>query len=219
MSDQTGDLDVYETQNFGNASGWGRSPALLIVDFVNGFTDPAKFGGGNIGTAIENTAVLLDACRSYGLPVVFTRVVYADDGADNGVFCIKAPSLSGLTEDNPDSHVVEALKPRDGELIARKQQPSAFFGTNLHSWLTMRGVDTVIQTGCTTSGCVRASVIDALSYNYRNIIVSDCVGDRAIGPHEANLFDMGQKYGDLLTCQETLAALSQVMGAQAQAAE
>lgn len=219
MTDQTGDLDVYETQNFGNASGWGRSPALLIVDFVNGFTDPAKFGGGNIGPAIEKTAVLLDACRSYGLPVVFTRVVYADDGADNGVFCIKAPSLASLTEDNPDSHVVDALKPREGELIARKQQPSAFFGTNLHSWLTMRGVDTVIQTGCTTSGCVRASVIDALSYNYRNIIVSDCVGDRAIGPHEANLFDMGQKYGDLLTCQETLAALAEVMGVQAQAAE
>lgn len=219
MSDTPGDLDVYETQNFGNSSGWGRAPALLIVDFVNGFTDPAKFGGGNIGTAIEKTALLLEACRGYGVPIVFTRVVYADDGADNGVFCIKAPGLRTLTENNPDSHVVDALRPREGELIARKQQPSAFFGTNLHSWLTMRGVDTIIQTGCTTSGCVRASVIDALSYNYRNIIVSDGVGDRAIGPHEANLFDMGQKYGDLLTCEETLEALADVMGARALAAE
>ncbi|MCY4192443.1 MAG: isochorismatase family protein [Rhodospirillaceae bacterium] len=213
------DLDVYKTQNFGNSSGWGRSPALLIVDFVNGFTDPVKFGGGNIQEAIENTMVLLDACRSYRLPIIFTRVVYADDGSDNGVFCVKAPSLATLTEDNPDSHVVDALKPVDGELIARKQQPSAFFGTNLHSWLTMRGVDTIIQTGCTTSGCVRASVIDALSYNYRNVIVTDCVGDRAISPHEANLFDMGQKYGDLLTCEETLEALARVTGIQAQAAE
>ncbi|MCY4239960.1 MAG: isochorismatase family protein [Rhodospirillaceae bacterium] len=213
------DLDVYKTQNFGNSSGWGRSPALLIVDFVNGFTDPVKFGGGNIQEAIENTMVLLDACRSYRLPIIFTRVVYADDGSDNGVFCVKAPSLATLTEDNPDSHVVDALKPVDGELIARKQQPSAFFGTNLHSWLTMRGVDTIIQTGCTTSGCVRASVIDALSYNYRNVIVTDCVGDRATSPHEANLFDMGQKYGDLLTCEETLEALARVTGIQAQAAE
>ena len=213
------DLDIYKTQNFGNSSGWGRAPALLIVDFVNGFTDPARFGGGNIQEAIANTAVLLDACRGYGLPIVFTRVIYADDGADAGVFCLKAPSLVTLTEDNPESHVVDALKPREGELIARKQQPSAFFGTNLHSWLTMRGVDTIIQTGCTTSGCVRASVIDALSYNYRNIVVTDCVGDRAIGPHEANLFDMGQKYGDLLTCEETLAALAQIMGVRAEAAE
>ena len=213
------DLDVYKTQNFGNSSGWGRYPALLIVDFVNGFTDPVKFGGGNIQEAIENTVVLLDACRSYRLPIIFTRVVYADDGSDKGVFCVKAPSLATLTEDNPDSHVVDALKPVDGELIARKQQPSAFFGTNLHSWLTMRGVDTIIHTGCTTSGCVRASVIDALSCNYRNVIVTDCVGDRAIGPHEANLFDMGQKYGDILTCEETLEALAKVTGVQAQAAE
>ena len=209
------DLDVYKTQNFGNSSGWGRSPALLIVDFVNGFTDPVKFGGGNIQEAIENTMVLLDACRSYRLPIIFTRVVYADDGSANGVFCVKAPSLATLTEDNPDSHVVDALKPVDGELIARKQQPSAFFGTNLHSWLTMRGVDTIIQTGCTTSGCVRASVIDALSYNYRNVIVTDCVCDRAMSPHEANLFDMGQKYGDLLTCEETLEALARVTCIQA----
>ena len=210
-----GDLDVYRTQNFGNSSGWGRAPALLIVDFVNGFTDPARFGGGNIQEAIANTAVLLEACRGHGLPVVFTRVVYADDGADAGVFCLKAPSLTTLTEDNPESQVVDALKPHPGELIVRKQQPSAFFGTALHSWLTMRGVDTIVQTGCTTSGCVRASVIDALSYNYRNIVVTDCVGDRALGPHEANLFDMGQKYADLLTCEETLQALARIAGGRA----
>ena len=193
------ELDVYKKQNMGNQSGWGRNPALLVVDFVNGFNDPDKFGGGNIAEAIDNTRGLLDACRERSIPVAFTRVVYADDGADNGVFCLKAPGLATLTEDNPDSHVVPELTPVAGEYIVRKQQPSAFFGTSLHSWLTMQGVDTIIQTGCTTSGCVRASVIDGLSYNYRNIVAIDGVGDRAIGPHEANLFDMGQKYADLLT--------------------
>ena len=213
------ELDIYKKQNMGNQSGWGHRPALLVVDFVNGFNDPEKFGGGNIAEAVENTRGLLDACRSHGLPVAFTRVVYADDGSDKGVFCLKAPGLATLTEDNPDSHVVPDLEPRAGEYIVRKQQPSAFFGTSLHSWLTMQGVDTIIQTGCTTSGCVRASVIDALSYNYRNIVAIDAVGDRAIAPHEANLFDMGQKYADLMTCAEIIDALDDVVGAPAQAAE
>lgn len=213
------ELDVYKRQNMGNQSGWGRAPALLIVDFVNGFNDPDKFGGGNIPEAIANTKTLLAACRARGLPVAYTRVVYADDGSDKGVFCLKAPPLAGLTEDNPDSHVVPDLAPQPGEYIVRKQQPSAFFGTSLHSWLTMQGVDTIIHTGCTTSGCVRASVIDGLSYNYRNIVAIDGVGDRAIGPHDANLFDMGQKYADLLTCEEIIAALENRTAAPAQAAE
>lgn len=213
------ELDVYKKQNMGNQSGWGRNPALLVVDFVNGFNDPDKFGGGNIAEAIDNTRGLLDACRERGIPVAFTRVVYADDGSDKGVFCLKAPGLATLTEDNPDSHVVPELTPVAGEYIVRKQQPSAFFGTSLHSWLTMQGVDTIIQTGCTTSGCVRASVIEGLSYNYRNIVAIDGVGDRAIGPHEANLFDMGQKYADLLTCQEIITALTHIKAAPAQAAE
>jgi len=92
----------------------------------------------------------------------------------------------------------------------RKQQPSAFFGTGLHSWLTLQRVDTLIHTGCTTSGCVRASVVDGLSYNFRNIVVTDCVGDRALGPHEANLFDMGQKYADLMTRDEVVPVIEKI---------
>jgi maleamate amidohydrolase len=205
-------FDVYARQGFGNASGWGRRPALLIVDFTNGFHDPEKFGGGNIVPAMERTVDLLALCRRLGVPVAFTRVVYADDGADAGVFCLKAPSLLTLTEDNPDSHIVPQLAPEPGEYVVRKQQPSAFFGTGLQSWLTHRGVDTIIHTGCTTSGCVRASVIDGLSHNYRNVVVTDCVGDRALGPHEANLFDMGQKYADLMDCAEVSSVLEQIAG-------
>ena len=208
------DLDIYQSQGFGNKSGFGEHPCLLIVDFVNGFADPAQFGGGNIADAIANTRVLLTKARELRLPVAFTRVVYADDGSDAGVFCLKAPNLVTLTEHAPASQVVAELEPRDGEYVIAKTQPSAFFGTNLSAWLIAKRVDTVLVTGCTTSGCVRASVIDSMSYNFRTIVVSDCVGDRAMGPHEANLFDMEQKYADLMTAAEVAAALEQVASAR-----
>ena len=201
------ELEIYRKQGFGNRSGLGRRPGLLIVDFVNGFADPDQFGGGNIGEAIENTRELLAEVRALGLPVVFTRVVYADDGSDAGVFTLKAPTLETLTEESFGSQIVDQLKPWDGEYIVRKTQPSAFFGTNLTAWYVSKAVDTVIVTGCTTSGCVRASVIDSMSYNFKTVVVSDCVGDRALGPHEANLFDIEQKYADLMTSSEIIAVL------------
>ena len=203
------ELEIYQKQGFGNSSGMGQHPALLIVDFVNGFADPDQFGGGNIGEAIENTRGLLAAARTLDLPVAFTRVVYAEDGSDAGVFTLKAPPLKQLTEASFSSQIVDQLKPRDGEYIVRKTQPSAFFGTNLTAWYVARGVDTVVVTGCTTSGCVRASVIDSMSYNFRTVVASDCVGDRALGPHEANLFDMEQKYADLMTSSEIIAILQE----------
>ena len=188
----------------------GQRPALLVVDFVNGFADPEQFGGGNIGEAIENTRELLAESRALGLPVAFTRVVYADDGSDAGVFTLKAPTLKNLTEESFGSQIVDQLKPWDGEYIVRKTQPSAFFGTNLAAWFVSKSVDTVIATGCTTSGCVRASVIDSMSYNFKTVVASDCVGDRAIGPHEANMFDMEQKYADLMTSSEIIAVLHEL---------
>ena len=200
--------DVYAKQGFGNKSGFGVAPALVIVDFVNGFNDPDLFGGGNIPEAIEQTKKLLAFFRAKKLPVCFTRVVYADDGSDAGVFCLKAPKLKILTEASRDSQVVDELTPVAGEYVLRKTQPSAFFGTDLAPWLIRQRVDTVIVTGATTSGCVRASVVDSMSYNFRTIVASDGVGDRALGPHEANLFDMGQKYADLHKVEEIIAALS-----------
>lgn len=202
------ELEVYQRQGFGNKSGFGRSPALVIVDFVNGFNDPALFGGGNIASAISKTTELLACARSATLPIAYTRVVYADDGSDAGVFAMKASGLTSLTESSPISQIVPQLTPLPGEYIVRKTQPSAFFGTSLSGWLISKGADTVIITGCTTSGCVRASVIDSMSYNFRTIVATDCVGDRAMEPHEANLFDMGQKYADLMTCKEIVAHIS-----------
>ena len=201
------ELEIYQKQGFGNSSGIGQRPALLIIDFVNGFANPDQFGGGNIGEAIESTRGLLAEARVLGLPIAYTRVVYADDGSDAGVFTLKAPALTQLTENAFASQVVDQLTPRDGEYVVRKTQPSAFFGTNLTAWFISKGVDTVIVTGCTTSGCVRASVIDSMSYNFRTVVAIDCVGDRALGPHDANLFDMEQKYADLMTSTQIMAIL------------
>jgi maleamate amidohydrolase len=201
------DLDVYRAQGFGGSVGIGARPVLCIVDFVNGFADPALFGGGNIAPAIAATVGLLDAARRIGLPIAFTRVVYAADGSDDCAFVRKVPALTVLTEDAPASQVVPQLAPKAGETILRKTQPSAFFGTGYAELLRRQGADTVIVTGCTTSGCVRATVVDAMSYNFRTIVARDCVGDRSLQAHGANLFDMEQKYADLMDSAAIIAAL------------
>jgi maleamate amidohydrolase len=204
---KTDDIDLYRAQSFGGKLGIGSQPALCIVDFVNGFIDPKVFGGGNIAEAVANTVGLLAAARRCGLPVAFTRVVYAGDGHDRGAFVRKVPALAKLTEHAPDGQIVPELAPRPGELILRKTQPSAFFGTGYADKLRRQGIDTVIVAGCTTSGCVRATVVDAMSYDFRTIVARDCVGDRSLAAHEANLFDMEQKYADLMGSQEIIAVL------------
>ncbi|WP_240046923.1 N-carbamoylsarcosine amidohydrolase [Paracraurococcus ruber] len=198
--------EIYAAQGFGQASGVGAAPALVIIDFVEGFTDPRHFGGGNIADAIAATVPMLAFARDQGWPVAHTRVVYADDGSDGGIFTRKVPALLRLTETSPLSQIVPALAPRPGELVLRKRYASAFFGTDLAGWLAMRRVDTVAVAGCTTSGCVRATAVDSLQHNFRTICLTDCVGDRALAPHEANLFDLGQKYADLLTGEALRAA-------------
>lgn len=200
------DPEIYARQGMGKRAGFGVAPALVIVDYVVGFADPTQFGGGNIADAIEQTVKLLDFARRKNWPVAHTRVVYADDGSDAGVFTLKAPSLLKLTETSPLSQIIPELTPRPGELIIRKRGASAFFDTPLQGWLSFRRVDTLVVTGCTTSGCVRATVVDSMQHDFRTIVASDCVGDRAIAPHEANLFDMGQKYADLMTRAEIEAA-------------
>ncbi|HRY26856.1 MAG: isochorismatase family protein [Geminicoccaceae bacterium] len=200
--------DVYARQGFGAVVGSGERPALLVVDFVNAFADPRMLGGGNIEAAVAATVPVLRACRERSLPVVFTRIVYAEDGSDAGVWATKLPALRQLTPDSPANRVVDALAPLPGELVIDKKQASAFFGTDLAPWLVQRRVDTLYVTGCTTSGCVRASVVDAVGWNFRPIVIEDCVGDRAEGPHAANLFDMRQKYADLVTAEAAIRAIA-----------
>ena len=195
----TDEIDIYRKQNFGNVSGIGKRCALILVDFVNGFVDAEQFGGPHIAAAVESTVPLLAAFRQAGLPVVHTRVVFAEDGANKNVFCVKVPPLLQLTEHAQESQIVPQLTPVKGELVLRKTSASAFFSTGLSEWLHLRGVDTAVIAGCTTSGCVRATVVDAMQFNFLTIVIEDCVGDRAMGPHEANLFDMRQKYADVMT--------------------
>ncbi|WP_353861711.1 isochorismatase family protein [Azospirillum formosense] len=196
---------VYERQGFGRSLGIQGQIGLLIVDFVNGFADPAVFGGGNIAPAIARTAQVLEKARQRGWFVAHSRIVYADDGSDGNVFSIKVPGMQTLTEHAAISAIVPELTPVAGELVVRKTVPSAFFGTGLAPWLTQRGVETLLIAGATTSGCVRASVVDAMCHGFRPVVMADCVGDRALAPHEANLFDIGQKYGDVVPADRILA--------------
>ncbi|MDM0020880.1 N-carbamoylsarcosine amidohydrolase [Variovorax saccharolyticus] len=199
------ELDTYARQGFGADLPLKPPYGLLIVDFVNGFADPAVFGGGNIPAAIDRTVGLLRAARERGWAVAHSRIVYADDGADHNIFSLKVPAMLTLKEREHRSAIVPELAPAAGELVVRKTVPSAFFGTPLTQWLTQRGVQTLLVAGAVTSGCVRASVVDAMSWGFRPVVLSDCVGDRAIAPHDASLFDMAQKYAAVMTRDEALA--------------
>jgi maleamate amidohydrolase len=155
-------------------------------------------------TAVQSSVPLLIAARAHGVPVIHTRVVYDPSGLDGGIFLKKVPLLRCLTATDPLSQIVPQLAPIEGEVVLSKQYPSAFFGTCLVSMLTSRGVDTVILIGCTTSGCIRATAVDAMQHGFRVIVPRECVGDRHQAPHDANLFDIDSKYGDVLSRAEVL---------------
>ena len=158
-----GDVSAYARQGFGTPLPLKAPFGLLVIDFVNGFADPAVFGGGNIPEAIAQTTHLLAHARAQGWPVAHSRIVFSDDDADSNIFCLKVPGMLTLKEDSPASAIVPELAPAAGEYVVRKSTPSAFFGTMLAPWLAQRGVQTLLVAGCVTSGCVRASVVDALS--------------------------------------------------------
>jgi maleamate amidohydrolase len=200
-----GDVSAYARQGFGTPLPLKAPFGLLIIDFVNGFADPAVFGGGNIPQAMAQTEHLLAHARAQGWPVAHSRIVFADDDADKNIFCLKVPGMLTLKEDSPASQIVPQLAPAPGEYVVRKSTPSAFYGTMLSPWLAQRGVQTLLVAGCVTSGCVRASVVDAMQAGFRPLVVSDCVGDRAIGPHDANLFDMAQKYAAVMPLAQAIA--------------
>lgn len=194
----------YERKGFASRSGYGRSPVLLIVDFINGFTDPKSPLGGDFAWEINATRQLQDAFRRAGLPIVYTTIAYAKDLHDGGLFVKKVPSLAILQKGSPLIEVDQRIRPMPGEKVIEKKYASAFFGTNLDADLRSRGIDTVIMAGCTTSGCIRASAIDSLQYGYHTIVVREAVGDRAAGPHEANLFDIDAKYADVVLLDDAL---------------
>ncbi len=183
---------------------WGQRPALLLVDFARAYFEPGSplYGGEGCIAARDHAARLLDVARQTGTPVIWTEVRYIKGGANGGVFFRKAPPLKVLEDGNPMGDIVEGLERRPDEVMVTKQYPSAFFGTSLAATLTAMGVDTVLLTGLTTSGCVRATCVDAMSHGFVTLVVSDACGDRAETPHQANLFDMSAKYADLVRTSE-----------------
>jgi len=192
---------------FGARLGLGRRPALLMVDFARAYFEshsPLYAGAPHV---IARAQALLHWARTRGLLVCHTRVEYRTDGMDGGVFFRKLPALAVFCAGNPLSEVVEALAPMEGEPILTKQYASAFFGTALASLLTAQGIDSVVIAGMSTSGCVRASAVDAMQHGFIPIVVADACGDRHAAPHEANLFDLQAKYADVLTFDQLQAAL------------
>lgn len=220
MSDwQRETLASYQSKGFAERSGFGKRPALLVVDFINGFTDPQSPLGGDFSSELAATKDLLDAFRAATLPIAFTTIEYDADFRDAGVFIKKVPSLAVLLRGSPMCAIDERIRPETGEYIVSKKYASAFFGTNLDTYLRTHGVDTLVITGCTTSGCVRASAVDSLQYGYQTIVVREACGDRAQGPHEANLFDMDAKYADVIGLAEALDYIANLgQGAVADAA-
>jgi maleamate amidohydrolase len=200
---------VFERQGYGRRLGFGTRAALLIVDFQEGFRDVQMLGSPEISEAVERTRPLLDAFRRMELPVAYTRHVYGDDLADLGLVALKVPTQDVLTESAAASAIVPELAPRRGELVVRKRYPSAFFDTDLAGLLRLRGVDTLVVAGCSTSGCVHASVVDAMGCGFRPLVVRECVGDRHALSHDAALLNMDMKYGDVMALAEVLAHLGQ----------
>jgi maleamate amidohydrolase len=205
--------EVYSRQGFGLQLGLKSKCALISVDFVNGFVDPNILGSVEIHRAANQAQILLEFFRENKLPVAHTRVVFDEDGANHNEFSTKVTKLKELTEKSHLSQIVDELTPLPGELIVRKQTASAFFATSLSDWLRLNSVDTVMVVGCTTSGCIRATVVDSMQHNFRTVVITDCVADRAQAPHDANLLDMGQKYADLLKMDNAMLAIANLMKA------
>lgn len=198
---------VYQEAGFTGGFRLGGRPALLVVDLSRGFTDPAFPLGADAEDVLAKTASLLDAARRRGVLVVFTTIAYDEATRSVTAWVRKAPSLAGLAVGSPWVEVHPRLAPRPDEPVLVKTGASAFFGTPLPALLAAGGVDTVLVLGATTSGCVRASVVDAVQHGYDTFVVIDCCADRAAGPHEANLFDMTAKYADGMTAEEVRAYL------------
>lgn len=186
-----------------NRVGYGESPALLVVDVQRAFTDPECRIGADMSGMVARANDLIAAAREGDVPVVFTRTVATHpDGADFGIWMEKFPTLDVLIEGSGWVGLDERLDARDRDHVLDKRQASAFHETELDSMLTAGGVDTVVLCGCTTSGCIRATGVDACAHGYRATVAREGVADRAVDPHESNLFDLDAKYADVRPADE-----------------
>lgn len=205
----------YSQRGLAGRVGFGERPAVVAVDYILGFTDTTSPLSGDLEGPLGETIRILDVARHHAVPIFFTTVEYDPSLKDAGLFLKKVPSLKWLVAGSRWVELDPRLGRRPGEIVIKKKYASAFFATDLASLLATQGVDTLIVTGCTTSGCVRATVVDALQYGLHAIVPVEAVGDRATVPHQANLFDMDAKYGDVVRAKEVLGYLEGLQPAKA----
>ena len=196
--------DDYRQAGFNNRLGFGARPALVVIDFCQAYLDPESPLYAGVEDALASCRRVLAAARAAAIPVLHTRVEFQPGGADGGIFFRKVGALQCFVRGNPLGTYGEGLAPADGEVVVVKQYASGFFGTSMASTLTAMGVDTLIHTGVSTSGCVRATALDACQHGFIPVVVRDACGDRDPQIHESNLFDLDAKYADVVSEQEVL---------------
>ena len=194
----------YQNAGFGHALAFGKRPALLIVDFVRAYIEPGSPLYAGCENAFASAKRVLAAARAARIPVIFTGVEYEEGGLNGGVFYRKVGALKVFSRGSRLGQYCDGMEPQAGESLLLKQYASAFFGTPLAATLTAQGIDTVIITGVSTSGCVRATAVDACQHGFVPFVVRDAVGDRDPRPHEANLFDLQAKYAEVVSEIEIL---------------
>lgn len=209
MSEEEDLVKNYE-RAYSNKVGFGRRPALVLVDFARAYFDPECDLYAGVEDALASALRIRKAAHEARIPVVLTEVTYQEGGINGGRFFEKAKPLKAFVRGQRTAEFADGLEPQPGEIIISKQYPSAFFGTSLASTLTANGIDSVILTGLTTSGCVRATCVDSMSHGFITAVVADACGDRHSAPHEANLFDMNAKYADVVSEKEILDHIARI---------
>ncbi len=190
---------------FDSRLGFGRRPVLVVIDFINAYTTPGSaLYAPDVVSAVDASVELINSARDKQVPVIYTKVLFQAGGFDGGLFVQKIPALTKLVDGEPLAEIDAKITPVTGDIVIVKNYASVFFGTSLASMLTAHGIDTVILIGCSTSGCVRASAVDGMQHGFRVIVPRDCVGDRLAQVHDANLFDIDAKYGDVVGKSDVL---------------
>ena len=198
---------------FHGRAGFGERPALVVVDMNVAFTDPTSPLACPLDDVVAAVQELLRECRAVGFPVVYTTVAYDEEGRERAAaFIDKVPALLTLEAGSPWVEIDPRLAPLPGEPVLTKLYASAFFGTELHALLRDAGCDTLVVAGASTSGCVRATAVDALQHGYRVVVPREAVGDRNPAAHAANLYDIDAKYGDVVSLEEALGRLEELAG-------
>jgi nicotinamidase-related amidase len=211
MTSAPQDEEFFRQRGFGLRIGFGERPALMVIDMVKAFTNPDMMLGANLDAQIVAIRPLLDVAHERDIPVIFSTVMYSDaDFRDAGIWALKQKGVVTLKAGTAGVEVDERLDMRPTDSLLVKKYASCFFGTDLVPRLMSRQVDTLIITGCTTSGCVRATAVDAVQTGLRPMVVREAVGDRSAAAHAQSLFDLDAKYADVVSLEETLQYLRTV---------